>query len=175
MIFWNPRRGVVGWPSQSSSVDVRESANKSWEFMISTGRLVRDREEQFVHSYPVISKTWCGKMLIRIENKFSMSLSPSASDSPVNTKSESQKVPLSLWNEQQPWTGRLVMDACSSKSSEWMTTSGLLKWGEQVYTRFQCAGGFVRCAPTIFLYSILCLCCRFRLQSITIHCDRRGV
>ena len=129
MIFWNPRRGVVGWPSQSSSVDVRESANKSWEFMISTGRLVRDREEQFVHSYPVISKTWCGKMLIRIENKFSMSLSPSASDSPGTTKSESQKVPLSLWNEQQPWTGRLVMDACSSKSSEWNNDD---KWSSQV-------------------------------------------
>ena len=31
--------------------------------------------------YPIISKTWCGAMLIRIVNKFSLSLSPSASDS----------------------------------------------------------------------------------------------
>ena len=41
-------------------------------------------------------------MLIRTVNKFSLSLGPSASDSPGNTKSESQKVPLSSWIEQQP-------------------------------------------------------------------------
>ena len=38
--------------------------------MISTARLV---------------KIWCGRMLIRIVNKFSLSLSPSTSDSPGNT------------------------------------------------------------------------------------------
>ena len=27
----------------------------------------------------------------------------------------------------------------------------------------------------LFLYSVLCLCCRFRLLSRTIHCNRRGV
>ena len=59
-----------------------------------------------------------GEMLIRNVNKFSLSLSLSASDSPENDKSKSQKVPLSSWNEQQPRTGTLVMDACSSNSSE---------------------------------------------------------
>ena len=92
--------------------------------MISTDRPVRDREEHFVDSYPVISKTWGGRMLTRTVNKVSLSLSPSASDSPRNTKFESQ-IPLSSWTEQQPRTGRPVMDACSSNSSEWNnTTSG---------------------------------------------------
>ena len=160
MFFWNPRRGAVDWPNQSSNVDVRESANKSWEFMTSTGRPVRDR---FVHSYPVISKTWCGKMLIRIVNKFSMSLSPSASDSPGNTKSESQKVPLSSWNEQQTRTGRLVMDACSSKSSEWNNDD---KWSSQVrrtgvHPILMCGWTCKMCTDNIFLYSILCLVAGF--------------
>ena len=40
----------------------------------------------------------------------------------------------------------------------------------------KCAGGLVRCAPTMFfLCSVLCLCCRFRLQLITINCNRRSV
>ena len=86
-------------------------------------------EGHFVHSYPVVSKTWCGEMLIRTVNKFSLSLSPSASDSPGNAKSESQKVPLSSWTEQQPRTERLVMFACSSNSSEWNDDD---KWSSQV-------------------------------------------
>ena len=45
-------------------------------------------------------------------------LASTASESPVKTKSESQNVPLSSWNEQQPRTGRLVKDACSSDYSE---------------------------------------------------------
>ena len=46
-----------------------------------------------------------GGMLIRTVNKFSLSLSPSASDSPENTKSESQKVPLRSLNVQHTSTG----------------------------------------------------------------------
>ena len=42
-----------------------------------------------------------------------------ASESPVKTKSESQEVPLSSWNEQQPRKGRPVMGARSSDYSEW--------------------------------------------------------
>ena len=40
--MWKCRRASavrpVAYPNQSSNVDVRESANKSWEFMTSTGR-----------------------------------------------------------------------------------------------------------------------------------------
>ena len=43
-----------------------------------------------------------------------------ASESPVKTRYESQ-IPLSSWTEQQPRTGRLVKDACSSSYSEWDT------------------------------------------------------
>ena len=42
-----------------------------------------------------------------------------ASENPGNTESESQKVPLSSLNVQQPRTGRLVMGASSSDCSEW--------------------------------------------------------
>ena len=44
-----------------------------------------------------------------------------ASENPGNTESESQKVPLSSLNVQQPRTGRLVMGASSSDYSEWNT------------------------------------------------------
>ena len=46
-------------------------------------------------------------------------LTSTASESPEKTKSESQNVPLSSWNEQQPRTVRLVMVASSSDYSEW--------------------------------------------------------
>ena len=42
-----------------------------------------------------------------------------ASENAVNTKSESQEVPLSSFNVQQTGTGRPVMLPCSSNSSEW--------------------------------------------------------
>ena len=51
-----------------------------------------------------------------------------ASESPGKTKSESQKVPLSSWNEQHQRTGRLVMGACSSNYSEWNIDE---KWSSQ--------------------------------------------
>ena len=44
-------------------------------------------------------------------------LASTASESPGKTRYESQ-LPLSSWNEQQPRTGRPVMDACSSNYSE---------------------------------------------------------
>ena len=46
-------------------------------------------------------------------------LASTACENPTKTKSESQEVPLSSWNEQQPRTGRLVMGASSSNYSEW--------------------------------------------------------
>ena len=55
-------------------------------------------------------------------------LASTASESPVKTKSESQKVPLSSWNEQQTRTGRHVMGASSSKYSEWNIDD---KWSSQ--------------------------------------------
>ena len=55
-------------------------------------------------------------------------LASTASESPWKTKYESQEVPLSSWNEQQPWTGRPVMGACSSNYSEWNTDE---KWSSQ--------------------------------------------
>ena len=45
-------------------------------------------------------------------------LASAASESPWKTRYESQKVPLSSWNEQQPRTGRPVMGASSSDCSE---------------------------------------------------------
>ena len=46
-------------------------------------------------------------------------LASTASESPGKTKSESQKVPLSSLNVQQTSTGRPVLGASSSNSSEW--------------------------------------------------------
>ena len=56
-------------------------------------------------------------------------LTSTASEKPEKTKSESQEVPLSSWNEQQPRTGRPVMGASSSNSSEWNNDD---KWSSQV-------------------------------------------
>ena len=55
-------------------------------------------------------------------------LASAASESREKSKSESQNVPLSSWNEQQPRTGRLVMGACSSNYSEWKIDE---KWTSQ--------------------------------------------
>ena len=79
--------------------------------MTSTGRLVgidssgpADTLNVVGHPFcPIISKRLCGRKRIRIVNKFSLSLS--ASDCPGNTISESQKVPLSSWTEQQRKNG----------------------------------------------------------------------
>ena len=100
--------------------------------------------------------------MIRTVNKFSMSLSLSASDSPRNTKSESKKVPLSSLHVQQTSTGRPVILAGSS-NSEWNNDD---KWFSQVrrtavHPILMC-GGLERCAPTIFFaYSIFCLVAGF--------------
>ena len=56
-------------------------------------------------------------------------LASTASEKPVKTKSESQEVPLSSWNEQQPRRGRPVRGASSSNSSEWNNDD---KWSSQV-------------------------------------------
>ena len=56
-------------------------------------------------------------------------LASTASENPVKTKSESQKVPLSSLNVQQTGTGKPVMLASSSNSSEWNNDD---KWSSQV-------------------------------------------
>ena len=56
-------------------------------------------------------------------------LASNASENPGNTKSESQKVPLSSLNVQQTGTGKPVMLASSSSSSEWNNDD---KWSSQV-------------------------------------------
>ena len=56
-------------------------------------------------------------------------LASTASENPVNTKSESQKVPLSSLNMQQTGTGKPVTLASSSNSSEWNNDD---KWSSQV-------------------------------------------
>ena len=55
-------------------------------------------------------------------------LASTALESPGKTKSESQNVPLSSLNEQQPRTVRPVMGASSSNYSEWNTDD---KWSSQ--------------------------------------------
>ena len=57
-------------------------------------------------------------------------LASTASESPVKTKSESQNVPLSSLNEQQPRTGRPVMGASASNYSEGNTDD---KWSSRVW------------------------------------------
>ena len=56
-------------------------------------------------------------------------LASTASENPVNTKSESQKVPLRSLNVQQTGTVRPAMLASSSNSSEWNNDD---KWSSQV-------------------------------------------
>ena len=55
-------------------------------------------------------------------------LASTASERLGKTRSESQEVPLSLWNEQQPRTGRPVMGASSSNNSQWNVDD---KWSSQ--------------------------------------------
>ena len=61
-------------------------------------------------------------------------LASTASENPVKTKSESQKIPLSSLNVQQTGTGKPVMLASSSNSSEWNNddkrSSQVRKFGE---------------------------------------------
>ena len=57
-------------------------------------------------------------------------LPSAASESPENTKSDSQKVPLSSFNAQHTGTGKPVMLASSSNSSEWNNDD---KWSSQVW------------------------------------------
>ena len=52
-----------------------------------------------------------------------------ASESAGKTKSESQIVPLSSLNEQQPRTGRPLMGAHQTAQNGTLTTNGLLKSG----------------------------------------------
>ena len=55
-------------------------------------------------------------------------LASTASENPRKTRYESQNVPLSSWNEQQPRTERLVKDAYSSSYPEWNADE---KWSSQ--------------------------------------------
>ena len=57
-------------------------------------------------------------------------LASTASESPVNTKFESQNVPLSSLNVQQTSTGRPVLGASASNYSEWNIDN---KWSSQVW------------------------------------------
>ena len=57
-------------------------------------------------------------------------LASTASESPGKTKSESQNVPLSWFIVQQTSTGRPVLGASSSNSSEWNIDD---KWSSQVW------------------------------------------
>ena len=57
-------------------------------------------------------------------------LASTASESPEKTKSGSQNVPLSTWNEQQTSTGRRVLGASSSDYSESNIDD---KWSSQVW------------------------------------------
>ena len=60
-----------------------------------------------------------------------------ASESPVKTKSESQKVPLSSWNEQHLRTVRPVKNASSSNYSKWNFDE---KWSSQEWKSGEMSG-----------------------------------
>ena len=64
-------------------------------------------------------------------------LNSTASESPENTKSGSQKVPLSSFNVQQTGTGRPVMGECSSSYSEWNIDD---KWSSQLRKSVEMSG-----------------------------------
>ena len=64
-------------------------------------------------------------------------LASTASENPVNTKSESQNVPLSSLNVQQTSTGRPVFGASSSNYSEWNIDD---KWSSQVWKSGEMSG-----------------------------------
>ena len=72
------------------------------------------------------------KPMMKLVSRYSVRdpnvLASTASESPVKTKSESQKVPLSSLNEQQTRTRRPVMGASSSNYSEWNIDD---KWSSQ--------------------------------------------
>ena len=106
-----------------------------------------------------------GGMLIRIVNKFSLSLSPSCIWQ--HWRTPNLRVRKYLWV-------RLMCSKQVRGDSYWalghqtpqngtMTTSGLLKWSEQVYTRFLCAGWTSKmCTDNfVFLYSVFCLVAGF--------------
>ena len=67
-------------------------------------------------------------LVSRYSVKYPNALAPTASESPGETKSESQNVPLSSLNVQQTSTGRPVLGASSSNYSEWIFNE---KWSSQ--------------------------------------------
>ena len=64
-------------------------------------------------------------------------LASTASESPKKTRSESQNVLLSSWQEQQPRTVRPVLGASSSNYSEWNIDD---KWSDQVWKSAEMLG-----------------------------------
>ena len=68
-------------------------------------------------------------LVSRCHARYPTALSSIASENPVDTKSECQNVPLSSLNVQQTGSGRPVLLASSSNSSEWNNDD---KWSSQV-------------------------------------------
>ena len=180
----------VGYQIQHQS-NVRVRIDKHWETRTATQPIKQRRRKRVIEQnmrihdkygetrmYIVFEDMMREGMLIRTLNKFSLSLCPSASDSQENTKSESQKVPLSSLNVQQTSTGRPVLGASSSNSSEWNNDD---KWSSQVRRTgvhpIKMCGGTSKMCTDNFCFFVQCplSCCRFHLQSITIHCNRRRV
>ena len=87
----------------------------------------RTQEDAGEESVTAISKSMMN-LVSRCSVRDPNVLASTASQSPEKTKSESQNVPLSSWNEQQPRTGRPVMGDSSSDYSEWNTDE---KWSSQ--------------------------------------------
>ena len=88
-------------------------------------RTQEDAGEERVTAKSKPMKNWVSRCSERDPNV----LASTASERPGKTRSESQNVPLSSWNEQQPRTERPVMGACSSDCSEWNNDE---KWSSQV-------------------------------------------
>ena len=117
MIFWNPRRGAVDQPNQSSNVDSEQKLRIHGKHGETCGdRLIWSFRYVECCRTPFLSHNFEDMVQVDADkDKFSLSLSPSASDSRGNTKFESQKVPLSSWTEQQPFkngetcNGRLLI------------------------------------------------------------------
>ena len=141
-----------------------------------------------------ILKTWCGGMLIRTVDRFSMSLVQVHLTARGHSKSNF-KVPVQRPNHlgSPPSCRETLMissnfllarldQRVSSKNGGTSTKKPIaeaifddLHWKTPTRRFKEFSSAANRCTPTIFWYSVLCLCCKFRLQPITIHGNRRCV
>ena len=106
------------------------------QFVCSEGMAKRTQEDASEERVTAKSKPMMN-LVSRCSVRDPNVLASTASESPGKSKSESQKVPLSSWNEVQPRTGRPVMGARSSNYSEWKIDE---QWSSQEWKSGEMSG-----------------------------------